>query len=273
VDLHLQSYRLRNYRRLRDVLIDLASDISIFVGANNSGKTSGAQAIQMFFSESQFSLFDFSSSNWKLLDDIGNMPEDQTFPDLPSMSLDVWFRVNESDLYLVIPLLPSSEWKGTEVGIRVEFTARDQNDLVSRFRLTRADAQQKAAALPGGAGSYIPWPKSLSDFLQTELNKEFEFKYYVLDRARFDAKYVAAADYKPSPLSKEPNGHLILKSLIKVDFLSAQRHLSDPDSTYAGSDRAEDLSKRMSRFYSRNLKQRQDDPHRFEGIVCFKRGT
>lgn len=35
--MHLKSYRLKNYRRLRDVHIELAPDISIFVGANNSG--------------------------------------------------------------------------------------------------------------------------------------------------------------------------------------------------------------------------------------------
>lgn len=36
----LQAYRLQNYRRLRDVVIELDDEISIFVGANNSGKAS-----------------------------------------------------------------------------------------------------------------------------------------------------------------------------------------------------------------------------------------
>lgn len=36
----LKKLAIRNFRRLHDVVIDLASDISIFVGANNSGKTS-----------------------------------------------------------------------------------------------------------------------------------------------------------------------------------------------------------------------------------------
>ncbi|MCO4086459.1 ATP-binding protein, partial [Pseudomonas aeruginosa] len=39
----LQAYRLQNYRRLRDVVIELDDEISIFVGANNSGKTSAVQ--------------------------------------------------------------------------------------------------------------------------------------------------------------------------------------------------------------------------------------
>ncbi|RJF84560.1 hypothetical protein D3877_08565 [Azospirillum cavernae] len=61
--MHLHSYRLRNFRRLRDVHVELAANISIFVGANNSGKTSATQAMQMFLSggKDAFSLYDFSS--------------------------------------------------------------------------------------------------------------------------------------------------------------------------------------------------------------------
>nr|MBP7113695.1 AAA family ATPase [Nitrosomonas sp.] len=36
--MHIHALRIKNFRRLRDVQIDLNSDISIFVGANNSGK-------------------------------------------------------------------------------------------------------------------------------------------------------------------------------------------------------------------------------------------
>ena len=59
--MHLHSYRIKNYRRLRDVHIELASDISIFVGSNNSGKTSATQAISAFVSgvKDKFSLYDF----------------------------------------------------------------------------------------------------------------------------------------------------------------------------------------------------------------------
>ena len=40
--MHIHALRIKNFRRLRDVQIDLNSDISIFVGANNSGKGSVA---------------------------------------------------------------------------------------------------------------------------------------------------------------------------------------------------------------------------------------
>jgi len=61
-------------------------------------------------------------------------------------------------------------------------------------------------------------------------------------------------------LDGEPSGAAILRSIIKVDNLSAQRHLADPSSgSGSGAGRTEDLSKRLSRFYKRNLDQRQDD--------------
>jgi predicted ATP-dependent endonuclease of OLD family len=155
----------------------------------------------------------------------------------------------------------------------VAFAAREPNDLITKFRTVRADGKQKAEALPGGPGNYTPWPKSLSDYLQSELNSEFEFKYFVLDRTKFDANYNAEADYKPLLLSKEPAGGALLKSLIKVDFLSAQRHLSDPEAVSIGaSGRAEDLSKRMSRFYARNLKQRKDDHSVLKALFESKEG-
>src|SRR5664279_3368231 len=100
--MYLHSYRITNYRRLRDVHIELASDISIFVGSNNSGKTSATEAIHAFVSGSKakFSLYDFSSACWKDFDEIGNPPEDGAEqPVLPSISLDLWFEVAASDLY------------------------------------------------------------------------------------------------------------------------------------------------------------------------------
>ncbi|MGR0188407.1 ATP-dependent nuclease [Azospirillum aestuarii] len=257
--MHLHSYRLRNFRRLRDVHVELASDISIFVGANNSGKTSATQAMQMFLSGSKnaFSLYDFSSYVWPLLDEIGEREGEIPEAEFPTISLDLWFEVGAEDLYLVIPILPSTAWTRTLVGIRVELAPKNITELIQRYQAARDDGRAKAAALAGGAGDYVPWPKSLSAYLLKELRREYELRYFVLDHKRFDPKFQATAGYQPLPLGDEPGGAAVLKSLIKVDFLNAQRHLADP-STVSG-DRSEDLSKRLSRFYQRHLDQRQDD--------------
>jgi predicted ATP-dependent endonuclease of OLD family len=262
--MYLYSYRIKNYRRLRDVYIELASDISIFVGSNNSGKTSATQALYAFASGSKdkFSLYDFSSACWKNFDAFGDLPEGGAEqPELPSISLDLWFEVDARDLYLVIPLLPSLVWRGTQVGMRIEFAPRNSMELLGKFRKVRVEAQTKAAALERRENEkYVPWPKKLTDYLQKELLNEFEFKYYVLDRAQFDDAHTPQEGYVPLLLGKEPGGAAILKSLIKVDNLHAQRHLADPAAgTGTGAGRSEDLSKRLSRFYKRNLDQREED--------------
>nr|WP_207849904.1 MULTISPECIES: ATP-dependent endonuclease [unclassified Pseudomonas] len=258
---HLHSYRLRNFRRLKDAHIELADDISIFVGSNNSGKTSATQAIHAFVTggRDRFSLYDFSSSCWKNFDDAANIDLDGPLPggvSLPSIDLDLWFEVAAPDLYLVIPLLPSTAWEGTKVGIRVSLTARSPINLIQNFQEAKAKGTVQTAELPPES-QYVPWPRSLTDYLQRELKSEYELRYFILDRSQFDENFREIGDYVPDELGGEPGGGTILKSLIHIDNLGAQRHLADPNPEAGG--RSEDLSKRLSRFYKRNLNQRQDD--------------
>jgi predicted ATP-dependent endonuclease of OLD family len=259
--LHLHSYRLRNFRRLKDTHIELANDISIFVGSNNSGKTSATQAIHSFVSggKDRFSLYDFSSSCWKVFDEAGDINLDELLPDsfsLPSIDLDLWFEVASPDLYLVIPLLPSTAWEGTKVGIRVSLTARSAINVIKNYQAAKAKGAEQTAGMPSGT-QYVPWPRSLTEYLQRELKTEYEFRYFILDHTQFDENFCEIGNYVPGELSGEPGGGAILKSLIQIDNLGAQRHLTDPNPEAGG--RSEDLSKRLSRFYKRNLNQRQDD--------------
>lgn len=275
----LQAYRLQNYRRLRDVVIELDDEISIFVGANNSGKTSAVQGLySMLRGEGKkFELFDFSAALWAEIDAIGRTPPgDEDAPkQLPSILLDLWFRVGEDDLATAMSLLPSTEWDGKCVGIRVAFEPQDAHALVRKFhelhekannaanalvarRSVAAEAgAENAAAAVADPGEYKPWPESLTKYLTKELSKEYTFRYYVLDERVFVGYQPKEVDYAPLPLGKEPGGAAILKSLVRVDFLRAQRHLDDPDA--GSSDRAESLSRRLSRFYHRNLEKRGDD--------------
>jgi predicted ATP-dependent endonuclease of OLD family len=258
---HLHSYRLKNFRRLKNVHIDLADDISIFVGSNNSGKTSATQAIHAFITggKDRFSLYDFSSYCWKAFDEAGNINLTETALDnlsLPSIDLDLWFDVAAPDLYLVIPLLPSTAWKGTKVGIRVSLATRNPFSLIHNYQAAKSKGSEQVKELLPGS-QYTPWPRSLTDYLQREFRSEFELRYFILDHTQFDGSFHEIGDYVPTELGGEPGGGAILKSLIHIDTLGAQRHLADANPDAGG--RSEDLSKRLSRFYKRNLNQRQDD--------------
>lgn len=265
--MHLNAIRIQNFRRLRDVVIDLDNDISIFVGSNNSGKTSVAQVLQLFLSPSRekFTLHDISASTWSNIEAFSNGDDGVV---LPEISVDLWFGVEATDLHRVIDLLPSLSWQGTCVGIRITFSPVDADATLIRFREAQATALAAVAAAieeggeAAGGEAFVPWPKSLTDFLTTELTREYEFRYYVLDKARFDNGFHELAGYQPlqilpdkGPTGKARSGKDIVNSLIRFDFLQAQRHLSDS----SGGNRTEELSRHLSRFYKRNLEKCADD--------------
>jgi predicted ATP-dependent endonuclease of OLD family len=230
------------------------------VGANNSGKTSATQAIHAFIEggKDRFSLYDFSSSCWKSFDTAGEINLADTSHNelsLPSIDLDLWFEVLAPDLNLVIPLLPSTAWEGTKVGIRVSLAARNPVNLIQNYQEAKAKGIEQTAELPPGS-QYVPWPRSMTDYLERELKSEYELRYFILDHTQFE-NFREIGSYVPEELGGEPGGGTILKSLIHIDSLGAQRHLADPNPEAGG--RSEDLSKRLSRFYKRNLNQRQDD--------------
>lgn len=269
----LHSYRLKNYRRLRDVVIELDDKISIFVGANNSGKTSAAQGLYSMLEgkKSKFKLFDFSAALWAEIDKIGESDagDIETPLGLPSITLDLWFRVGENDLAAAMQLLPSTDWDGKCVGIRVSFEPGSPYETVQRFREFRNKANAAAAA-DVADGTYKPWPESLTNYLTKELAEEYTFRYYVLDEREFQDYKEKSADYEPLPLVGEQGGLAILQSLLKVDFLRAQRHLDDPNADSAA--RAENLSRRLSKFYQRNLDKRADDHAVLKALATSEKG-
>ena len=63
--------------------------------------------------------------------------------------------------------------------MRIEFGPRNTMELLEAFRTTRAESQRLAAALEKRQDEkYVPWPKTLTDYLKTELLNQYEFKYY-----------------------------------------------------------------------------------------------
>jgi len=248
--------RIKNFRRLKDVLIDFEPDISIFVGANNSGKTSASYALDMFVNghKDKFSIYDFTSCCWEEINTIGDNPEQsiQDLKEFPTISLDLWFDFNANDLHRIMALLPELDWEGSVVGLRIQYQPKSTADILTRF----IEAKTKAAPhVPAQEEKkYRPWPKNLIDFLGKSFNQDYEFRYFVLDHAKVDDDFVENAGYTPAQLPQD-SGKALVKSLLRVDTLHAQRYLSDQGS----SARAEDLSKCLSRFYKRNLEKREED--------------
>lgn len=250
--MYLRKLAVRNFRRLHDVVIDLASDISIFVGANNSGKTSVGHALQLFTGKGRFNIHDFNAELWT---DIVRFGEGADAVSLPSLEVDIWFEVTSNDVHRVIDLLPSLSWSGSLVGMRVAF-APCNPEIRSRFLAVRQLAVDAAPKDENGTPKYDPSPRNLWEYLRDRLNDEYELRYFVLDPTRFNAEMISEVGYEPTSLTgRDRSGREILNSLIQINFLNAQRHLSDG----SGGSRSEDLSRVLSRFYGRNLEQKGED--------------
>lgn len=241
--MHLRTVAVTNFRRLKDVSVDLEAETTIFVGANNSGKTSAAGALRLLIKgkAKDVAIFDFSASCLESLRKYD--VEGQRQPPLPAIGLDLWFEVTADELHRVVGLLPSLDWNGQPVGIRLQFGPRDEPDLLERYRVAKEVAASKAN------GTYHPWPNSLQDYLEKKLHSEYELKYFVLEHVG-SGQPVA----HPMPNSKGEAG-TTLDELLTLDFLDAQRFLSDSEANA----RTQDLSRSLSHFYQRNLDQFETD--------------
>ncbi|EHN70051.1 ATP-dependent nuclease [Aliivibrio fischeri] len=259
--MHLKALKIKNFRRLKNVTVELDKELSIFVGANNSGKTSTGHALQLFTSalKNKFSVHDFHIDCW----DDRNIDGDIIEVSPPVISLDIWFEITENDLHKVIEILPNLQWEGSLVGVRIEFAPIDILALIVRYQEALSKANENIRRDSDDEITFHPKPRNLIEYIEANLHSEYELKYFVLDSSKFE-KFNEIASYTPAKINsdKGKSGKDIINSLIKVDYLHAQRHLSD--NVEGG--RTEELSKRLSRFYDRNLDKIGDDYDALEAL-------
>ena len=189
-------FEIQNFRKLRSVRIELSERQTIFVGANNSGKTSAMHALDKFLKQSTerkenvdietdensrwFVVEDFTLSLWDKINAIGvaweNLnPEQDATPDLNLSewddllpSLDVWLEVRPDEYNYVHKLIPTLDWEGGLIGVRLRLEPqKDLSSLFSDYRQYRQRAKKnlmKAAALdsPEHAGA----PDSAEGYMQ-----------------------------------------------------------------------------------------------------------
>lgn len=250
--MRLSSFRVNNFRRLKDVRVSVDPETTIFVGANNSGKTSATYAFRLFLSgggSRGFSIHDFSSTCWGQFDEAGN---DLTGASpLPTITLDLWFDINAQDLHRAIPLIPNLDWESGPLGVRLSLQPNDASELLARYRHARKQAEEATE----DDSDFRPWPTTLSDYLSRTLHDEYSVDIATLDRASFDDDWKEDTNRPPKPLAETTTqARAILDSIFKVDFMDAQRFLSDSEANGKG----EHLSGRLGRFYKTNL-ERYDD--------------
>jgi hypothetical protein len=142
-NVRLACVEISHFRRLSAVRVAIDTETTILVGANNSGKTSILQALRQFLADNPaFGAHDLSIDQWPKLnhiaevwealdedptsDDSNPLPWDQHLMDtLACMpTLDLWFNAQPGAFHVVAPFIPSLQWSGGPVGVRLRLDPR-----------------------------------------------------------------------------------------------------------------------------------------------------
>ncbi len=225
---------IRNFRRLENVQIDIEERESIFVGPNNSGKTSATAIFRCFLGDRDFKIHDFS---------VARMADFDTFvatgnaEHLPKISLDLWFTIDPKSIPfgMAFALLPKySDF--TRVGIRLSYEIQDAKKLRTQYESTYPTKEDGTRA------------RALAQYLSLDgnLGRHFAVRYFSLDDKSIEG---ATPEIVPSELESD-EGKRLLKHLIRVEFVDAQRNINDDDSS-----RSNRLSSAFAAFYRKNLEQ------------------
>jgi predicted ATP-dependent endonuclease of OLD family len=260
VDMRIADIKIRNFRKLKNVFIDLRDDTTVFIGANNSGKTSAMVAIKQFLTQPKFNIYDFTLPNHARIREIGSKLERETEEALEARdlslwkeilpSLDIWFNVGNDDIHYVSHILPTLDWVGGNLGIRLQYQPNDIETLYIDYKEVRRhieDLKTKARA-SGTTCDTDLFPKDMFDFLKQNLPKYFSVKFYVLDPAQKDTEQEVLGD----PIKDDP-----LVGLILIDEINAQRGLND-DATDIPTNEQRKLSQQLIEYYNLHLDPSKD---------------
>ncbi|MCG7551639.1 AAA family ATPase [Pseudoalteromonas sp. Of7M-16] len=262
---------IQNYRKLKSTRIYLGNDETIFVGANNSGKTSAIDALIGFLdqrvkskesseigSQRRFATTDFTLCNWSTLngyakswsdpDNVSGNSLHEWQPFCPS--LDIWLKVDVDEIHRVSHLVPTLKWRGGLLGVRLIYQPKSIESLMHDF------LQEYNAALlvteelkpKEGVKKLELWPRDMREYLDKKMNSYFDVKAYLLDPT------VAEENLIPQKLSEDqiPLNAYPFHGLFNVNVIEAQRGFSDPHASN-NLKGPSSLSSQLNQYYSRHL--------------------
>jgi predicted ATP-dependent endonuclease of OLD family len=274
---------VQNFRKLESIRIDFSESTTLLVGANNSGKTSAMVALGCFLvTHGGFTTNDFTLSRWATIDRIGAEWETQAHqtnalaptsaawdPVLPA--LDVWLQVETDEIHYVRDILPTLDWSGGLLGVRLRYEPKDISDLQKEYltAINAAKDTRQAGAAAGESGHQYTlalWPENMRTFLDRKLRSMFTLRTYLLDPTRRVEPTHGIAKPQPLPTGSDPIEGNPLNRLICINEIAAQRGLADSGGERAdidghdgqSSNESRKLSEQLRSYYAKHL-----DPSEF----------
>ncbi len=273
--MHIQHIEIGNFRKLHAVRIDFSDKTTVFVGANNSGKTSAMVALRSFLlDQTHFSIHDITLSHWEKIEQQAaswEKPSAVSDDDIFSGNqvlpfLDVWLSVSNSELHYVQKLLPTLDWEGGSIGVRLRYQPKDLEKLKQSY----LNARETVKVVMGSDNNnpspapneFSIWPRSLMDFLSRRLRETFEVRAYLLDPKKLSDPLNGLAQPQNLSEESEPIEGRPFEGLIKIDEINAQRGFGFSSSNSSRTNDLNDenerpgsnrLSSQLRSYYSKHL--------------------
>lgn len=275
---------IANFRKLLSARVDLAEKQTLFVGANNSGKSSAMLALRRFLVPRRcpFEIHDVTLCHWPVIDRIGQSWIDAKRADevieltlepwLPLLpTLDLWLDVDAGEMHHVRDLIPTLDWEGGLLGVRLRYEPTNLGDLYKDFLAVVADVEALRTAATrahveemAAEGQEMPepkltlWPSTLVDYLSRRLIKSFTIRAFTLDPALLQAPLNSQARLQSLPAASLSLEGEPLKGLVRIHDIPAQRGFGeessrdDDEDAPAGSPGSR-LSDQLRSYYSKHL--------------------
>lgn len=272
--MRISHVEILNFRKLLSVRVDFADQTTLFVGANNSGKTSAMLALRTFLVEpAKFSANDFTLSHWSIINAIGTKweaakqagrIENPSIEDWAKVlpSLDIWLHVEDGEIHHVNKLIPTLDWNGGLLGVRLRLEPKDLDALYKDYLAAISDASAMKAAVAKGDGQtefdLKLWPENLTSFLERKIRTHFTVRTYPLDPSKCKPPENGQANPQALLTGIEPIEGDPLSGLIRINEINAQRGFGNPaeaDGAGDGGERKDSrkLSDQLRRYYADHL--------------------
>lgn len=263
--MHIKFVEVFNFRKLKATHIDFDVKTTIFVGANNSGKTSAMTALRYFLvTPKNLAVKDITIANWPKINSVGDKWEQGEAPliDLNELlpCLDVWLSVSLAEIRHVVHILPTLEWNGGDIGVRLQYQVEDLERLRADYLHHRSIAKQASTQKLSNDGPSLElWPSTLNDYLSRELHRYVTLEAYTLDpntKKKSTVNGIAVRQTLPTDafvLGKNP-----LDGLIQIDEIAAQRDFADAGTKAGNEDSVDGSARRYKRKLSEQLRRYYD---------------
>ncbi|MGH1143100.1 AAA family ATPase [Bacillus pseudomycoides] len=270
----IEKMNIKNYKKLKDVKVCLSQKQNLFIGPNNSGKTSAIEILVKFLTDKKaFNIYDVTIGNWSELDNLFTLyyckhDEDGKELELADLynrmmqllpTLKVTLRIEETELYHVKSLIPYLNKECEKVAVTYTYEPADFEKLLLDYKNfqysvnkwkehTLGSHKVQSEDLDEIAEDH--WPSNFKSFLATDsrFKKYFTIKYYISNPDLEDGDIYSES----TSLTTNP-----LKNIVKVSVIGAQRGLIDSnedgdtiDGTKINLNNTRKLSKLFSDYYS-----------------------